>query len=413
MGAPYTSVSVASYNANPPPDDGSQVPANRVTWAKSKEKLADPLKVALESMNTNIGTAFGKVIGGAGITSTALTYGVGAADQGKLVVATASGITITTPDAATVGNPFVFGVLNNSSGDITLDGSGSQTVNGSANLTMKAGDGWLVFTDGTNWFVIGRKTGVLPRGHIDGCGLANGTDATNDINVAEGVCRDSTNAVDIPVATMAGKQLDANWAPGANAGMRNSAAGIANTTYHIYAVMKADLTQDIYAHTSTTVATVLTALQAESGGASYVYARRIGSIIRVGGTILAFVQTGNFFQLVTPANDVATSTLGGAGTSYTLTTPAGIKTDALISAAVTNAAAGANVIISSLDEADNSPDPLTGRAHFTVQISNRPVCGQFKFVTNTSSQIRARSDTASTTLNIATRGWTDWRGQNA
>lgn len=138
---------------------------------------------------------------------------------------------------------------------------------------------------------------VLPRGYIDGCTLSNnGSDATNDIDIAAGSCRDSTNSVNITVAAMTGKQLDANWAPGGSAGMRYSGAGIANTIYYIYAVAKADGTQDIYADPSATIATVLTHLQAETGGANYIYARYIGAIIRESAAIVPFTQKRNIFQ---------------------------------------------------------------------------------------------------------------------
>ncbi len=156
MGNPYTSVSILSYNANPPADDGSEVPSNRVDWATGKTKLGDPLKTAIESMNTNIGTAFGKVVGGGGVTTTAIDYTVGASDAGKLVKVTAAA-TITTPDATVVTSPFVFSVSNLHSAAITLDGSGSQTIDGQAGLSVPPGVSFFLYTDGTNWFTAGRS----------------------------------------------------------------------------------------------------------------------------------------------------------------------------------------------------------------------------------------------------------------
>lgn len=157
MGAPYTSVSISGYNSNPPPDDGTQTEANRVKYDTTKTKLADPVKTLAETIDTNIGTAFGKVVGGAGITSTAISYQVLSTDQGKLVRATGSSITITTPDATDVDDPFVFALHNESSGTVTLDGSGSQTIDGGASITLAAGEGIAIFTDGSNWFTIGRN----------------------------------------------------------------------------------------------------------------------------------------------------------------------------------------------------------------------------------------------------------------
>lgn len=61
MANPYTAVTISGYNATPPPDDGSQVSANQVTWAKHKTKLADPIKTLAESINTNVNAAFATV----------------------------------------------------------------------------------------------------------------------------------------------------------------------------------------------------------------------------------------------------------------------------------------------------------------------------------------------------------------
>jgi hypothetical protein len=161
MANPYTSVTINNYNANPPPDDGTTIPANQLTWAKHKTKIGDPLKTAIEAVDTNVSAALGKVIGGGGITSTSIDYTVVAADQGKLVKATAS-LTITTPDATDVGSPFVFGVVNLGDGDVTVDGNGSQTINGIDSIALGIGRGALLWTDGSNWFAIGFTSEVRP-----------------------------------------------------------------------------------------------------------------------------------------------------------------------------------------------------------------------------------------------------------
>src|SRR6185369_12768660 len=145
MAAPYTSQAISGYNANPPPDDGSTGADNEVDWSFVKTKIGDPVKTLSEAINTAVSSAFGKVIGGVGVTSTAVDYTVLSADQGKLVRATATPLTITTPDATNVGAPFVFALLNNSSGTITFDGNGSQTIDGAANVTVAAGAGMVVF----------------------------------------------------------------------------------------------------------------------------------------------------------------------------------------------------------------------------------------------------------------------------
>ena len=58
-------------------------------------------------------------------------------------------------------------------------------------------DGQLLKRSGTN--IIGvAAAGGLPQRYIAGCVLSNNvTDATNDIDIASGVCRDETNTYDI------------------------------------------------------------------------------------------------------------------------------------------------------------------------------------------------------------------------
>jgi hypothetical protein len=238
----------------------------------------------------------------------------------------------------------------------------------------------------------------LPRGYLHGCTLSNnGSDATNDIDIAAGVCRDSTNAVDIIVPATTGKQLDANWAAGAAAGMRNSAAGIANGTYHIYAVRTAaSSAADFYAYagvagtdpdSSASISTMLTALQAETGGASYAYARRIGSIIRVSNAIKAFIQTGDFFEWVTPTQDWDQVNPGTSAVTRTLQVPLGIIVNALMIVGYLNSATTAYVYVSALDQTDSTPSA----AFFTTVAPAGGLAGaQATVKTNSSAQVRSR-----------------------
>lgn len=260
--------------------------------------------------------------------------------------------------------------------------------------------------------------GKLPRGYIDGCILSNSSgDATNDIDIAAGVCRDSTNAVDITVPAISGKQLDANWAAGGSAGMRNSAAGIANTTYHIYAVRTAaSATADIYAHTSTTVAAVLTALQAETGGSSYVYARRIGSILRESNAVVAFSQFGDEFLRSTTVQSAAnTSAHDATAATATLHVPTGIVLQALVRA-VSGGASSSNqyLLVSSFAAGDATPAD-TSAPGMTLDASgaNNYNGAELRIRTNTSGQIRYRTNASAPDTYIYTVGWVDPRGKDA
>jgi hypothetical protein len=61
--ASWSTVTVSGYNATPPPDDGSQVATNKVSWAGIKTKLTDPLNTAVSALNTS-GAALGTVVDG-------------------------------------------------------------------------------------------------------------------------------------------------------------------------------------------------------------------------------------------------------------------------------------------------------------------------------------------------------------
>lgn len=193
MASPYTTVAVTGYNDNPPVDDGTASEENRVLWETIKEKLPDPLKTAIEAVNTNVLAAFLKVIGGAGVTSSAVGATIGASDQGKLYRATGGGITIVTPDATSVTSPWVCGFLNSGTAANILDGNGTQTINGVASLTIPVGGGGILFTDGTNWFLVG--LGGVPTGKELMHGeIINGTISESN----------ATNAATYALKTLAG-----------------------------------------------------------------------------------------------------------------------------------------------------------------------------------------------------------------
>lgn len=330
--------------------------------------------------------------------------GTGAA---RTLTAPVAGLSITNP-AGIAGNP-TFALANDLAALEAL--SGTDTLyyrSGADTWTAVTIGGGLSFSSGTLNTAGGG--GAILSGYINGFTISNnGADATNDIDIALGLVADSTSAVYIAGTAMT-KRLDANWSAGTGNGMRDSGAAITDTTYHIYAVAKAlGADPDYYAHTSATVSTVITALQAESGGASYIYARRIGSIIRSGGTILAFRQYGDYFKLVTPVTNRSSTSAVAAGL-LAVTAPAGIKTAPLLRVSHQQNAAG-NTTIGLGDGDSTSPMTTVVQTIASMEIATAII---HNFFTNTSSQINFEAAIISGTINgsaIITFGWIDDRGR--
>lgn len=152
MSNPYTSVSITGYNAGAPPDDTSTGSNNVVQWQKHLDKIGGPIKTAVESINTNITTAFGKIFGNNASTHGA-DYTVLTSDQGKVLVATAA-ITFTLPAVASASSNFAVIIFNNSSGNVVLDGNAAETINGAATFTLSAGTSCVLVSTGSLWYAI-------------------------------------------------------------------------------------------------------------------------------------------------------------------------------------------------------------------------------------------------------------------
>jgi hypothetical protein len=132
MGQKYSSISVVGFNSGPPSDDGSQTEANKVTWAKQKTKLADPLKTAVESVNTALVTALDK-------SARAITTSDAAAatDHDRVIQANTASVVVTLADAATMAAGYTVSVSNQSSGNITVAlATSTDTIDTVTNTTV-------------------------------------------------------------------------------------------------------------------------------------------------------------------------------------------------------------------------------------------------------------------------------------
>ncbi len=154
MATKYTTTSVSGYDDTPTgiTDDGSQTPGNRVDWADIPDNLTDPLKTAVESINTKLVNSL------PGTTSVTSAYAVAVTDYSDLLACDGT-FTLTLPAAATAAAGFFVNVANVGSGVITVDGNGAETVDGSATLVLNDGERAVLWCDGTGWYTAVKTVG--------------------------------------------------------------------------------------------------------------------------------------------------------------------------------------------------------------------------------------------------------------
>lgn len=259
----------------------------------------------------------------------------------------------------------------------------------------------------------GMASGFMPRSYLAGLTLSNnGADAVNDIDIAVGECRDSTNSVDIVLASAITKRIDASWAVGTNQGGLDgteSSAGTPDTStwYHVWLIKRSDTG-------------VVDALFSESATsptmpANYDYKRRIGAVYNnSAGDIVAFTQLGDEFWWSTPNADATSAAISTTGATVTVRTPLGIKCIGHFMGLASRTAAGASGIIVFTDPDLTNIDPATvnNRMVQSIGVSGEINGFTVDVTTNTSSQIRQRGTDADETYWLTTRGWRDRRGKD-
>lgn len=209
-------------------------------------------------------------------------------------------ITGTTPISAfgsTAQTAFPFYLLTFTASTTLVYNATSMILNGGQSFVTAAGDSAIAIYLGTgNWRVVifpaSGNGASLPQGYLLGFSISNnGSDAVNDIDIATGTACASVGTGTITLASALTKQTDVAWSVGTNQGGLDTGA-VGNAIYYVWVIMRPDTgVVDVLFSLSSSAPTMPT---------NYTIKRRLGWIVRSGGTVLAFNQFGDRFMLQTP-----------------------------------------------------------------------------------------------------------------
>jgi hypothetical protein len=254
--------------------------------------------------------------------------------------------------------------------------------------------------------VVNARRGV-DRGKISGLRLVNGTDTDHDIDIQVGTARDSLNEFTMTLASVMTKQIDAAWSAGTNQGGMFTGSVANDTWYHTFIIRKdSDGSIDAGFDTSITAANI---------PAGYTAYKRVGSVLTDGSAnILQFVDielSGGSVRRgwKSPILDLDTGGAGPTPVNVTVSTPPGIKSIAHFNISASTGGAANTWYISDPDITDQAPSS-TAAPLATISVdSTLATVSQADVVTNDNPEVRYRSVASSTTLKIATLGYTDRR----
>lgn len=312
------------------------------------------------------------------------------------------------------GNACYYSIVHGTAWEVgigTVTDAATDTLSRDTILASSAGGAALNLGAGTKTVFCDVTAEAIspPQGHIFGLTLSNNSiDATNDIDIATGVCASDdaspSNTILLNPAAMT-KQLDAVWAAGTGAGGRLSSNALADGTWHVFAFKPSSGTDDFFFSTSV-----------NPTPPSGTKKRRIGSISRLSASIAAFTQDGDYFVRTASRLDVSVTNPGTSATLRNLSVIGGVKVKALLNINLSITGTVTNLYVSDPDVTDVAPSVTAEPLGTIIQsIVNSTLGAQIVVQTSTGATIRTRlsASDAGTVLRIATLGWWDTRGRNA
>lgn len=245
----------------------------------------------------------------------------------------------------------------------------------------------------------GASVATLLRSYLAGLKTSNNVGSPNTVvDVAAGVGMDSTN-VQMLVATAGSINCATTGANGLDGG------ALANTTWYAsYVIGKTDGTTAFIASTNATTPSPM-----PSG---YTLLRRIGFFkTDASAHIRAFLQTGDLFQWVIPANDYTLFAVTATQTLTLLNVPTGVAVEALLHGIIYQDTGAAVPWVADM-VTPGITVPASGAmwANFGAEAATLA-----RVLTNTSAQVKLEIQAASGTfvLTASAEGWVDRRGRDA
>jgi len=302
--------------------------------------------------------------------------------------------------------------------NLTINGNSNLIDGNNTNLTLDVPQICVqfVYIDPNIGWVTSTKfqgsTNPIIPGYIDGFIMSNNaTNPNSQINIGSGECVCDLNKCSIELNTSFTKTITGTWVVGSGKNGLDTGAKANSTWYHVYAIKKNITGEcDILFSTNASSPTMPT---------GYTPKRRIGSVFTNGsGNIQQFTQFGEQFLWKTVVSDINAATWQTSGSSLlTLSIPLGVQTKPIIAFSAIKTAASVSVLFTppSSSISDQTPSATFATRNYDGFSSAAGVRSEGatvgkELISNTSSQIRVRSDTAATVGYVVTHGWLDTRG---
>lgn len=240
---------------------------------------------------------------------------------------------------------------------------------------------------------------VVQAGYKSGMVLSNNAaDINNDIDISSGVRMADDGSNWLRLGSTLTKRLDASWAVGTGNGMLDTGTKANSESYALFVIGGSAVATDVLASTSFSAPTMPT---------GYTWKRYLGTIVTSStGNIFSFSQIGNYFRRLTITGGSYTGTIGTTSSLAALSVPRGISCQIDLQWRTLNASANGFIYLRNPDDTDIS---VAGPANANIGGvgTNVSFIGTISVFSDTSRQLAARAQNASTTLDLSIRGWTD------